>query len=86
MTNRMFFFARTFFVLVCLVSLSACTHSTRTTARNVGIAGASGAAVGTIAALATGGGCLPCGAAIGLGVGAGMGWIFDRLDNRTPGR
>jgi len=86
MTNRMFSFARAFFVLVCLVSLSACTHSTGRTARNVGIAGASGAAVGTLATLAAGGVCLPCSAAIGLGVGAGMGWIFDRLDNRTPGR
>ncbi len=54
--------------------------------QETGIAGASGAAVGTLATLAAGGGCLPCSAAIGLGVGAGMGWIFDRLDNRTPGR
>ena len=85
MTNRMFSLSRIAFVLICLVSLGACTHTDRMTARNIGVASAAGTAIGTVAMVASGG-CIPCGAAIGLGVGAGTGLLYDRLDNRTVGR
>jgi len=76
---------RTVLVFACLVAVSGCAHKDLTTTRNIGIGGASGAAIGTVATIVTGG-CIPCAAAIGLGAGAAAGFIYDRLDNRTLGR
>lgn len=78
---------RASFAALLALSLAGCS-SRGTTARSVeGIAGgtAVGVAAGTVITVATGG-CVPCGAALGGVAGAGAGFLFDRMDNRVPGR
>jgi hypothetical protein len=86
MTKPFFPFLRAGVALLSLFSLGACGTTTgAASARNILIPTAVGAATGTVVTVATAG-CIPCGAAIGGAAGAGVGLIYDRLDNRTPGR
>ena len=62
------------------LSVGACSNMNTTEQRTVS-GGAIGAAAGTVITAATGG-CIICGAAIGAGVGALGGFIYDRANPR----
>ena len=61
-----------------LLALAGCAGMNTTEQRTLS-GGAIGAATGTVVSLATGG-CIICGAAIGAGVGALGGYVYDRME------
>lgn len=65
-------------VLAGTLGLGACSGMNTTEQRTLS-GGAIGAAVGTVATVATGG-CIICGAAIGAGAGALGGFVYDRMN------
>ncbi len=67
-------------LLVCLLSLSACSDLSAKQQR-VLTGGAIGTTVGAISTVAMGG-CVACGAAIGGAVGAGSGYLYDYIENQ----
>ncbi|MFA6280399.1 MAG: hypothetical protein WC612_06375 [Bdellovibrionales bacterium] len=68
-------------LLVCLVSLGACSDLSARQQR-VLTGGAIGTTVGAISTVAMGG-CVACGAAIGGAVGAGSGYLYDYIENQN---
>ncbi len=62
---------------VLSLSLSACSNMSTTQQRTLSGAGI-GAGVGAAGAAVTGG-CVTCGAVIGGAVGAGTGYVYDRM-------
>lgn len=62
---------------ICILLLSACSGMSDTQQRTLSGAGI-GAGVGAASTVMTGG-CVTCGAAIGGAVGAGGGYIYDRV-------
>jgi osmotically inducible lipoprotein OsmB len=76
--------ARTAVIAGGLLSLAACSNMNETQQRMVS-GGATGAVVGTVGTVITGG-CIPCGTAIGAAVGTGAGYVIDQMDKQTkPG-
>jgi osmotically inducible lipoprotein OsmB len=73
--------ARTTVVAVGLLSLASCSGMTDSQQRMVS-GGATGAVVGTVGTVLTGG-CIPCGTAIGAGVGTAAGYVMDQMDKQT---
>jgi len=68
---------------LCIISLAAlagCADMTRQEQRVVSGA-AAGTAIGAAGTVLTGG-CVACGAAIGGAVGAGTGYIVDKMEKR----
>ncbi len=72
--------ARTTIVAAGLLSLASCSGMTDSQQRMVS-GGATGAVVGTVGTVLTGG-CIPCGTAIGAGVGV-AGRLCHRPDGQT---
>jgi osmotically inducible lipoprotein OsmB len=65
-------------VAIGLLALGGCSGMNTTEQRTLS-GGAIGAAAGTVVSVATGG-CIICGAAIGAGVGALGGFVYDRME------
>lgn len=65
-------------VVVGLLGLAGCAGMNSTEQRTLS-GGAIGAASGTVISAATGG-CIICGAAIGAGIGALGGYVYDRME------
>jgi osmotically inducible lipoprotein OsmB len=61
------------------LALGACANMNNTEQRTLS-GGAIGAGVGAVGTALTGG-CVWCGAAIGGAVGAGAGYLYDRMEN-----
>ncbi len=78
------FSTRTGIVLVCLMMFGGCETTLGRTETNVIAGGALGAAAGALVTVASGG-CLPCAALIGGGIGSGSGYVYSRL-TRKAGR
>jgi osmotically inducible lipoprotein OsmB len=74
-------FARMAVVAVGVLSLTSCAGMNDTQQRMVS-GGATGAVVGTVGTVLTGG-CVPCGTAIGAAVGTGAGYVMDYMDKQT---
>ena len=68
-------------LLVCLLSLGACSNLTAKEQR-VLTGAAIGTTVGAISTVAMGG-CVACGAAIGGAVGAGSGYLYDYVQDSS---
>lgn len=62
---------------LCLMSLTACSNMNSTQQSTLSGA-AIGAGVGTVGTVLTGG-CIACGAAVGGVVGAGTGYVLDKV-------
>lgn len=75
--NRKSFVGRTALGLLLVMSLGACSDMTKTQQRTLSGAGI-GAGVGAAGTVLTGG-CVACGAAVGGAVGAGTGYVYDRV-------
>ncbi|HEU0117658.1 MAG TPA: hypothetical protein VFR09_03410 [Alphaproteobacteria bacterium] len=74
-------FIRTALVAGGLLALTACSNLDDTQQKMLS-GGAAGAAIGTVGTVITGG-CVPCGTVIGGAVGAGTGYVLDKLDSNT---
>ncbi len=72
---------RTISLVVLLAMLSGCADMNHTEQRVVS-GGAAGAAVGAVGTVLTGG-CVACGAAIGGAVGAGAGYVIDKVKKNS---
>lgn len=75
--------AKTPAIFLCLISLAVlagCADMSRQEQRVVSGA-AAGTAIGAAGTVLTGG-CVACGAAIGGAVGAGTGYIVDKMEKR----
>ncbi len=66
---------------VALLALTACAGMDDTQQRTLS-GGATGAIIGTVGIVLTGG-CIPCGTAIGGVVGAAAGYLLDQVDKNT---
>lgn len=74
------------FIQICvigsgLLALTACSNLDDTQQKMLS-GGAAGAVIGTVGVAVTGG-CIPCGTAIGGAVGAGTGYVLDKMDKHT---
>lgn len=69
-----------FLCLIILAALAGCADMSRQEQRVVSGA-AAGTAIGAAGTVLTGG-CVACGAAIGGAVGAGTGYIVDKMEKR----
>ena len=76
-----FSYARMTVISAGLLSLASCANMTDSQQRMVS-GGATGAVVGTVGTVLTGG-CIPCGTAIGAGVGVAAGYVIDQMDKQT---
>lgn len=65
-------------LVVCILGLVGCSTMDKQEQRIVS-GGAAGAVVGTVGTVMTGG-CVACGAAIGGAVGAGAGYVVDKIE------
>lgn len=65
-------------IAVALLGLAGCSGMSTTEQRTLS-GGVIGAGAGTVITAATGG-CIICGAAIGAGVGALGGYVYDRME------
>lgn len=74
---RMFQRLSALLLVAVLLGTTACSNMNSTEQRTLS-GGAIGATVGTVGTLATGG-CVACGAAIGGAVGAGAGYVYDKM-------
>ncbi len=74
-------FARAALIAAGVLALTACSNLDDTQ-QKVLSGGAAGAAIGTVGVLVTGG-CVPCGTVIGGAVGAGTGYLLDKMDKNT---
>ena len=77
MNTRSHRFLRLGLIGLCLVSLSACSNMNSTQQSTLSGA-AIGAGVGTVGTVLTGG-CITCGAVVGGVVGAGTGYVLDKV-------
>ncbi len=68
-------------IVVSLLGLTSCANMSDMQQRLV-TGGATGAVVGTVGTVITGG-CIPCGTAIGAAVGVAGGYIVDQIDKQT---
>jgi hypothetical protein len=68
-------------VAVALLALTACSNMDQQEQRILS-GGAAGTAIGAAGTVLTGG-CVACGAAIGGAVGAGAGYVIDKLDKKN---
>jgi osmotically inducible lipoprotein OsmB len=66
---------------VGLLALASCSDMDSQQQKMV-TGGAAGAVIGTVGTVMTGG-CIPCGTAIGAGVGVAGGYIMDQIDKNT---
>ncbi len=66
-------------LLACLIGVGGCSEM-NSTQQSVLSGGVAGVAVGAIGTVVTGG-CVACGAAIGGAVGAGAGYVVDKVRN-----
>jgi len=78
---KIYTYARTAVIAVGLLGLASCSGMNDTQQRMVS-GGATGAVVGTVGTVLTGG-CIPCGTAIGGAVGVAGGYIVDQMDKQT---
>jgi hypothetical protein len=74
-------FIRASVIGACLLTLTSCSGMTDMQQRMV-TGGATGAVVGTVGTVITGG-CIPCGTVIGAAVGTAAGFIIDQMDKNT---
>ena len=68
-------------LVVAILGLGACSNLDETQQKMLS-GGAAGAAIGAVGTVITGG-CVACGAAIGGVVGAGTGYVLDKMDKNS---
>lgn len=80
MTRALVYPSRLLLAALCAASLGACSDMNSTQQRTLS-GGAAGAAIGAVGTVMTGG-CVACGAAIGGAVGAGAGYVYDKVKDK----
>jgi osmotically inducible lipoprotein OsmB len=69
---------KTITISTCVLLLSSCSGMSKTQQRTLSGAGI-GAGVGAVGTVVTGG-CVSCGAVVGAAVGAGGGYLYDKIE------